>query len=162
MKTLFAVVAGVALLISVWNWLGPIGGATFLLAFLVVFAHVAGTAIGSKLRDSRRRETRQTQMRTDADGIRPEQFAPVTKLSRRTPLGFFMFVMTSLGVLLGGIGGILLMRYLYPATYSFDALMVGCLAGATLGGFWAFWIFSLMQVLGGAWWQAHRHGGPKR
>ena len=161
LKTMLALVAAVAVALAIWQAVGPVVGASLLLTCLVVFAHVAGNAIGSTLRD-RSSQSNQTRKATANRTVMPDDYAPVTQLSRRAPLGGFMVVMTVLGVIVGAIGGGYGLWRLHPDTATPGSLGVGSLATGTLGGLWAFWSYSLVRVVAGAWWQAHRHGQTKK
>ena len=161
LKTMFALVAALAVALAVWQAVGPVVGASLLLACLVVFAHVAGNAIGSKLRD-RSSQSNRPQEATAKRTVMPDEYAPVTQLSRRAPLGGFMVVVTVLGAIVGAIGGGYGLWRMHPDTATPGSLGVGSLATGALGGLWAFWSYSLARVVTGAWWQAHRHGQTKK
>ncbi len=130
--------------------------------------HVAGNAIGSRLRQ-RGTQHSIADLREGPTGeglglpsgrrrIQPHQFAPVTRLSRRTSLGWFPVVVTVLGGIAGAIGGGVTLQRTNPAAATVSTMSLGCLASGVLAAFWTFWMFSLLQVFLGAWWQAHRHG----
>lgn len=153
LKTMFLMVAAVAASLAFWLAVGPGPGIAVLLIGLVVFAHVAGNALGSQLRDGGARIRRTGPQKT----VRSGDYAPVTKLSQRAPLGRCLLVATVIGGVAGAIGGGTLLFRLHPESATVSSLGVGCLATGALGSFWAFWVFSLLQVFLGAWWQAHRH-----
>ena len=153
--SLLLLVAAAAAGLAAWMAAGPILGVAGILAILVVFAHVAGNALGSQLRDRSTQHSR-GELRP-REPVTSKDYAPVTHLSRRVPLGWFTLVGSTLGALVAAIGGAAALYYLYPDTATPASLLVGSLATGALGGFFSFWICSLLQVLMGAWWQAHVH-----
>jgi len=150
---------GVALLGAIFATLEYLGGhATVLLVLLVlaVFAHVAGNALGTRLRASGDQP-----LPGHGAGSRPprraraEDFAPTTRLSERRQLGKPTLIATLAGVVLGGtLGGYGLTLLMQRATLPTVMLAVG--AAAVLGGIWAFLTASFVQVSLGAAWQATR------
>ena len=167
LRTMLGLIALLCGCLATFVAVGPITGSALLLAVLVVVAHVAGNAIGSQLRQN-------GSQRTIVDGEigaanreavrRPSahHFAPRTRLSHRAPLGWFMRVMTSLGCVTGAVTGGILLKQTSSRPLPYSTLVFGCIATGVLGGMFAFWLFSLLQVFGLAWWQAHRHGHKKR
>ena len=165
LKSLFLIVTLMAAAIALWQRVGPTAGIASLLVSLVVFAHVAGNLIGSQLRDRSTKHVANLHQRRpnlSRRSVRPEEFAPVTQLSHRAPLGGCMILMTVVGGVAGAIAGGILLWRIHPETATVATVGVGSLATGVLGGFWAFWTISLLQVLSGAWWQAHRHGKRHR
>ena len=154
-------------LIAVAQRLPPVavGGVGF--AILCVFAHVAGNAIGTRLRDSgNRRDTRHT-----GDGSTPisafprpaaDQIAPATRLGERRRLGWPIMIVTLTGVVLSGIGGGLWTALASRGPVGPLNIGVGVVAFAFLGGMVAFALGAFTQVLAGAIWQALRHSEPQR
>lgn len=156
--------AAVAMGLAVWRILGPVAAMGLLVIGLAMLGHIAGNAIGSQLRDGTterlRRKPRNTDSTTDsnhpsaAHTIKPGQFAPVTQLSRRKPLGWFMILGTALSAVVGGVlGGALMVRQ-NPEGATLLGLSIGCIATGLLGGLWGFWCCSLAQVIFGAWREA--------
>jgi hypothetical protein len=172
LRTLFWVITAFGISVTVWQAVGPIVGTMLFMIAMAVIAHVAGNAIGCRLRDGpisgrpaqdlpagavAKVSERPAGMQTTAP-----QCAPVTHLSRHVPLGSIQVLMTSLGVLVGTASGWVLFARLYPATATLPVLLVGSLATGAIGGFFAYWLFSLVYVLAGACWQAHCHADAQR
>jgi hypothetical protein len=169
---MFWLVSLVAFGLGVWQAVGPAMGLTLLLLTMIVGAHVAGNAIGSRLRASGTRQAMSNPHRAVADrqaadvraarrALQPHHYAPVTRLSQRTSLGWLPLVVAGWGAVFGAlVGGLLLFR-IYPDTATISTVSTGCFATGALGAIWAFWTFSLLKVFLGAWWQAHRHGREK-
>ena len=166
LKTFLGLVTLICACLAAFVHAGPLVGCAVLLALLMIIAHVAGNAIGTELRQrSDENSSLPTETGLDNDPRRrphSSEFAPPTRLSHKAPLGWFMRIMTSLGVIAGAItGGIFLVKTSkIPLPYSTVAF--GCLAAGVLGGMFAFWLFSLAQVFLSAWWQAHWHGYKKQ
>jgi hypothetical protein len=156
LRTLLAAFTALGGLLALGQWLQP--PAIVLLGFLAVsiFCHVAGNAIGTRLRqigDS------SDQVTSSARVIVPpsrHEFAPVTHLSRRQGLGWLVMVVTS-----GAIGGGLWTFLASRGPVGAADVAVGVIAFAFLGGMAAFVVFSFVQVLSCAVWQALFHA-PER
>lgn len=161
LRTLMLLVAGIGLAITTWQTIGPAWALTSLLLLSVVFAHIAGNALGCHLRDTSAQRAKEA-LENGWDEILPPKptaaevprFAPPTRLSQRASLGWFLPCITFVGGLTGtGVAAWYMCTYhwsvLTPAS-----LLVGSGATGLLIGLLTFWIFSLLQVFIGAWWQA--------
>src|SRR5688572_27186209 len=106
LRTLLLVVTGCAVIFAMSNWLSPIALAGVVMLVLCVIAHVAGNAIGTRLRElgPSRRSGRDSAAEPLA---RPQgaDFAPVTRLSQRQSLGWPIILGTAGGTLAGAVGG---------------------------------------------------------
>ncbi len=161
LRTLMLSVAGIGLSITTWQTIGPVWALTSLLLMSVVFAHVAGNALGCHLRDTSAQRAKEALEKgldeelpprtTLADLPRP---VPPTRLSQRTSLGWFLPIITSLGGMSGAGAAAWYMCTRYWSSVTPGSLVVGAGATGVLTGLLTFWIFSLLQVFVGAWWQA--------
>jgi hypothetical protein len=148
--------AACGLLLSLGRWgLSPAAMAALVFLALSVAGHVAGNAIGTRLRQMG--DEPQEPLAAVHIGRRIPQaheFAPATSLSQRYSLGWSIIVASSIGVASGAVGGGL---WTFAAgrghAGSFD-IAIGVVAFATLGGLAAFATVSFAQVLCGAFWQA--------
>jgi hypothetical protein len=156
LRTLLLLVAACGALLALRQWLDPIAIAALAFLALTVFCHVAGNAIGTRLREIG------DQGSTLADdqptiGIRcprEQDYAPPTHLSQRQSLGWTIVIASSVGVTTGAIGGGL---WTFVAAHGQAGLLniaVGVIAFAVLGGMAAFAVVGFAQVLAGALWQA--------
>ncbi len=170
LRALFWTVGLIAAELAIWQGFGPIVGLTVLLGLCVVLAHVAGNAIGSRLRDGHPSSGARAAgsppgpsgAPTRSGRVEPHHYAPPTRLSQRTSLGWFLPVATTVGALTGAaLGGFFVWRSPQPSI-GLEAILLGGLATGALSGFFTFWTFSLLQVFLGAWWEAHRHGHERR
>jgi hypothetical protein len=158
LRTLLLLVTACAILFALVNVLPPmaIAGLAFLL--LSIFAHVAGNAIGTRLREigGRPKDLRlggPDEPLAVGEVDRPRG-APPTELSRRQSLGWPVVAVTSAGILAGAIGGGVWTAWLAGSRITALGISVGCVACAVLGGFAAFLAFSFAQVGLGALRQA--------
>jgi hypothetical protein len=167
LRTLMLATAGIAVSMTVWRALGPAVGTGLAVTLAAVLAHVAGNALGSRLRDKTRRDLESRPISREAfssvasaadDG---PPFAPVTRLSERAPLGWFLPAITSVGALAGAALAAWWMWTYQRAASTPGTLTVGCLAMGLFSGLGTFWVFGLLQVFLGAWWQAHRYTADK-
>ena len=156
LRTLLLLVTLCAIVLAASQWLSAWTIAGLVLLGLSIFAHVAGNAIGTRLRELGSQPERK-QLDSPAERLRARaQFAPVTRLGQRHNLGWPIIIATLSGLIAGGVGGgawtLLTSRGpLEPA-----AVGLGVIAFAALGGILAFGIVGFAQVLVGAIWQAMR------
>jgi hypothetical protein len=170
LRTLLWIVTGCAVLLAAMHWLelSPlvVGGLLFLAA--AIGLHVVGNAIGTRLRQI---GDGPDILSLDCDEPvrrqpRPEDFAPATRLSVKQSLGWIIAAATLAGSAAGGIGGGVWTAVASRGPLSFFNIFVGIIAFAALGGLAAFGTAALVQVLGGAIWQAmhashgDRNAGP--
>lgn len=130
---------------------------------LSVIAHVAGNAIGTRLRElGGRRKPKLSEGGSVSAPDRPaaHDFAPVTRLGQRTSLGWPIVVGTAAGTLAGGIGGGVWTMFNAQGHVDPFSVAIGVLAFAVLNGIGAFVIFGFLQVGIGALRQALSHASP--
>ena len=170
-RALFTIMTIVGAAIVIWQWVGPAVGMSLLMIALVLFAHVAGNAMGSRLRDTAPmdwhrpsgEEHAQDAGRLKRGTLCPdEHFAPVTHLSHRVPLARFLLIVTACGGLASGLAGAWFLHWLYPRTANWLTLLVGGCATGAICAVFSFWLLSLAHVFLNAWWQAHRHSEGKK
>jgi len=164
LRTLLLAVAGCAVVCALSRWLHP--AAVLALSFLAVsvFFHVAGNAIGTRLREIGDQPNPDQPQEAIAvfQSPRPEDFAPVTPLGQRHSLGWTIVVAISVGVASGAVGGGL---WTFVAGHGHAGplnIAVGVIAFAMLGGMAAFATVAFAQVLAGAVWQAMKTPPPDR
>jgi len=121
---------------------------------LSIFAHVAGNAIGTRLRAN---GDKPLYPRGPFTQRSPLPCAPATRLSERKTLGWPIVIATFAGVLAGGIGGGMWTAISMRGQVEPAAVSIGVIAYATLGGMAAFATAAFSLVLVGAIWQALRH-----
>lgn len=141
--SLMIAVAAVGGALAMLPYLPAVGVLAALLIGLTIGAHVAGNALGTRLRDSHG---------PHEPSIAPPTAIPpqsVTRLRRRLPLGKWVLAATVAGAGLGAFGGYGLVRAgwnrLSPA-----GIALAFVASAILGAFWSFLVASFLRVLMGA------------
>ncbi len=156
LRTLLMLVAAFGILLALRQWISPMAIAAIAFLAVSIFFHVAGNAIGTRLRQIGDLPDVST-----ADGNsparrppQPRDFAPVTPLSRRSNLGWMIIVASSIGATTGAVGGGLWTFAAGNGHIGALNIVVGVVAFAVLGGIAAFATFGFIQVLGGAIWQA--------
>lgn len=164
LRTLLLVMMACAVLAALSRWMSPIALVGVVLLAVSVALHVAGNAIGTKLRQLGDRPPPEAAPRPfESASPQPHQFAPVTRLSQRYSLGWLNVVATVLGVLSGGVGGGIWSWVSSRNPAGPLQIAVGAVAFAALGGMAAFATAAFMQVLFGALWQAlHPPAGELR
>jgi hypothetical protein len=159
LATMLWVVGALGVLFAAMTYVGSYAMLLLILFALAIFAHVAGNALGTRLREHGDRPLRsdgETPTKSPAwQRAADSDFAPTTRLGTRYALGKPTLIATVVGVVLGGVlggGGLTLM--MERMTVSTVGLAV--FASAVLGGIWAFLAASFVQVSFGAAWQATR------
>lgn len=154
LRTLLALVAAIGLLLALRHWLSPM--AITALAFLAasIFCHVAGNAIGTRLRQIGDLPDSTHSVPDPRRQPKPQDFAPPTHLSQRSNLGWMIIIASSIGATIGAVGGGLWTFAVGHGRVGALNVVVGVIAFAILGGIAAFATFGFAQVLGGAIWQA--------
>lgn len=154
LRTLLGLVTLCGMLFALSQWLHP--AAVGLIAFLAVsvFCHVAGNALGKRLREIGDCPGAADEPPPIIVKPRDDQFAPRTLLSRRQSLGWLALVATSIGVTSGAIGGGLWTFAASAHAPDAASIAIGMVAFAVLGGMAAFLTIGFAQVLFTAYWQA--------
>jgi len=159
LASLFWVIAVLAALFAGMHYLGSHATLLLVLFALAIFAHVAGNALGTKLRESgNRRPVRGKRPLRLWRNAKPSDFAPPTNLGVRAALGRPALIATVVGSLVSALfGGGVLILMMERMTLETIALAIG--ASAILGGIWTFAAASFIQVSFAAARQASRDGG---
>lgn len=163
MGTLLLVVTAVCALMAAARAAGAVGGPLLLLLVLAILAHVAGNALGTRLRSigsvPEPPPDRCPDGLPSSRPIRATQFAPVTSLRERTRMGAGMIVLTLLGAVLGAACGGALLTLVNWERVTWASAALGSSSFGVLGGLAGFLGSRFLQILAHAWLQAHR--GPQ-
>lgn len=163
LRTMLLLVSLLAVFFSLINLVHPLVMTGLTLLGILIAAHVAGNVIGTRLREIGDRP-----MTKDGRDIPPQRFhpqidrtnfAPPSDLAKKVSLGLPVLIVTTTGVLVGGIAGGI-WGYLAAGSSGWLNIAVGFVAFGFLGGFVSFAIYSFTQVLLGAWSQASRPSTP--
>jgi hypothetical protein len=158
LRHVFVAVAIVAISIVLFRRYDPTAIAPLLFIIVLIGLHVAGNALGTRLRSSSTTVTNDSERSSTQEGrIGPgkDDFAPPTKLSYKSSLGWPLSIATCAGVVIGALVGYSAMSYFYGDRLEIGAIVIGEIAAMALGGFWFFWCWSFAQVVLNAWWHAH-------
>lgn len=158
LRALLILTTMIAVVFFTWRMLGPLAAATEVLLLLAVLAHVAGNAVGTRLRDQHRSPGNSQLQARPHSALAPHAFAPKTQLALRQQLGWMLPVISCVGGIVGGaMGGGWLIR-LNAAQVSLGSSLLAYASCGVLGGFAGFLAYSFARVTFQAIWQAHRHG----
>ena len=133
LKEMFAFMGFVAIGLVGLQILDPVVSAGLLLLGLCIFAHVAGNALGMKLRDGR-----PTQKTEASKPLQSSDYAPVTRLSLHQRLGKMTLVFTVLGAVLGAVGGGGLLAVVNWTHATIANVSLAALSCSVLGGLFGF------------------------
>lgn len=158
LSTLLWGVTGCGLLFATMMAAGPIGGFALLLLVLAIIAHVAGGAIGTRLREigSVRDPPEKISSHPRSEPVPRHEFAPETQLCRRTAVSRTMVGFTIAGAVLLGMIGSAFLLWLTWGRVNLPTTIVAIGSSCMLGGLLGFMCSSFAQVAGGAWRQARR------
>ena len=153
MRHLLLFMVVVALLLVALKTLDPILTFSLILLALSVFAHVAGNAIGTKLRDSR-----STSIAPQGTTRKAEEhhYAKTTELSQHQPLGLIMRIVTGISALAGAIGGGWFLASMAGEKATVANITLATLSCGVLGGLFGFWLSSFLQIAISAIWEAQK------
>lgn len=157
--TLFVVTAGLGVLFAGVHYFGIFWIVIVILFVLCVVAHVAGNALGTKLRQFGSTPLEPDGTPADVQPIakpRPGDFAPVTRLRQRRPLGRRILFITGCGALVGGFVGFIGIAWLTDGPAEWQVYTLGAGASAVLGAIWTFAAASFIQVTFGEFLHARR------
>jgi hypothetical protein len=156
LRTMFAAVALICVLLALEGLLGPIASAVLVSGLALVGLHVAGNALGTTLRDqtSEKRPFQHDEQFSEITqtAIRSLAAAPPPRLSQRTRLSWLSPIVICLGAI---IGAWLAADVLVETTNAhIPGVVVGSISGAVLGGFFGFLGGAFLEMALTAWWQA--------
>lgn len=157
-KTLFFITllaAGAILLLrELYLWYGPVAVAVAALTLLSIFAHVAGAALGNRLRAG---ESVPGSPESDDEEVQPgliqpidvrdSDFAPTTELSREKPLSRKpIYYACGIGAFLGAsVASVILTLVMWDDLAIVNVLFGACSA-AVIGGLFGLLLSSFFQV----------------
>ena len=111
LSTLLWGMTALSILFAAMTWVGPLAALGLLLLFLSIVAHVAGNAIGTRLREIGSRPRAETGgapdflKRKPGSRVSAGECAPATRLGSHHPLGWLIVVATAIAFVLGGVAG---------------------------------------------------------
>lgn len=138
-----AVVIGVAC--AAIGWLGIAGWMAVAVVAASIAAHVAGNALGTKLREATDRDLFKTGRRPHAVPLPLPLPLPPANLQRRASLGSLVVVSAVIGGGCGGIAGSVMLYWL--AASSPAGAVLGGLSSAVIGGLIGFLGASFVEIV---------------
>jgi hypothetical protein len=153
LRTLLVVMTVLGAVFALIPWLPPAGVAILLLFGVSIFCHVAGNAIGTRLRANGDRPIPAPLGRSTFGRPTAAHFAPATRLSQRQSLGWLIVIATVGGIVAGGFGGGVWTLLTSRGPVGPLNVAVGVIAFGVLGGMAAFATVAFVQVMLGAIWQ---------
>lgn len=156
-RELLAFVFFIAIGLAALKVLDPMVSAGLILLGLCIFAHVAGNAVGMKLRDGGPAPKSES-----SAPLRSSDYAPTTRLSLHKRLGRLTLVFTILGAVIGATGGGGLLAFVNWENITLANMSLATTSCAVLGGLFGFWLSSFLQVFLQAWAEAHKNADPER
>ena len=154
--SLLGLMAAVALLVTAWQALGPLWALVITLFTLAILAHVAGNAIGTKLRDAGSRPAR-TVTAQHPQTAAAHHFAPTTQLSHKKRIGWPTLIVSAGLALVGAIAGGAVLAHFNWNRLTLANLTLSVVSCGVLAGLWGFWLCSFAKVALHAWQEALRH-----
>ena len=162
LTSMLAFITVIAVLFAAVLRLGAVWGTALAWGALLVAAHVAATAWGT------RAGTQTSRPRTDHAAAAPGDAAarnavePTTRLGNNHRLGFSMFLIVGIGAVTGAVVGTTLVWTHRAGGLGPSAAVIACSASAVIGGFLCFLAGSCIQVFARAWHEAVRHAGKSQ
>ena len=153
LSTLFLGMTALSVLFAAMTWVGPLAALGLVLLALSIVAHVAGNAIGTRLRENGSRPLAgeiggpEFLKRKPGSPVAAGDCAPATRLGGRHPLGWLIVVVTVAAFLLGGISGGAFQAWLCWEKSTVVSILCGAAASGALGGFGGFLVSSFFREL---------------
>jgi hypothetical protein len=142
LHTFFWLATALAVAFSAINWLGLAGWLATLVIFGSLAMHIAGNAIGTRMREATDRDLSRTQKGTSVIDV-PVQCP--SHLERHSRTGWLLPISVSIGGLIGGASGAIALSLMTSS--SFAGTLLGGLSSAVLGGIFGFLIASFVDIL---------------
>lgn len=158
MATLLWAMAVLCVVFAVLGAAGPVAALVVVFFCIAVFAHVAGNALGTKLKENGSRRAAKPTPRDRSADLSHEHYAPATNLGEKASLGITTFITTLVGMTLGGVVGGGLLTVFNWEKIVWPSIAVAAIASGVLGGLAGFLASSFVHVMIEAHVQAWRHG----
>lgn len=145
LRALLLLVTACGVLCALAQWLSPIAIAAIVFLIVSIAAHVAGNAIGTRLRQSSPARGASEDSKGPIAADQPRPMRP-SRLTQRRQLGWPILVATCAGAIGGCVAGSVWTFLAQSAAVSALSVGVGIVAFSILGAFASFLIFGFMQV----------------
>jgi hypothetical protein len=157
LRTLLLTVTALSILFAVFAAVGPMWSAMLAMVFSLVGLHVAGNALGTRLRDDAPRLV-EIDKPVGTEDPAPLQMAPefpaATRLQEHASIDYHCWIAAAAGALLGASIGGICVAGLVGERLTLPGLLLGITSSAMLGGLFCFLASSLFLVARTAWQEA--------
>lgn len=150
----FAVAAGTLFLREIQFRFGPVATAVTVLTLLSIFAHVAGAALGSRLRSSPdmdpddASDDHPPEFLLQPTRARQSDFAPTTQLSEQKPLERKpIYIAIGSGAFIAATLASIVLTWFMWDNLAIANVLFGAVSAAVIGGIFGYLISSLYQVV---------------
>jgi hypothetical protein len=126
------------------GWLGIAGWLATAVVIASLAAHVAGNALGTRLREATDRELARGRPRPSAAPLLPPA-GPPPRLGRRSSLGSLVPVSVGIGGVCGGCAGGVALRWLTASSAA--GTLLGAVSSAVIGGLLGFLAASFVEIV---------------
>lgn len=154
LRTLLIAMTALACLLAVMTAIGSWWSMAVLLVLALVSAHVAGNALGTKLRNHSARRRVVPSSEPARRAVPRRDIASPQRLTQRTRLHWMTLVMSGGGALAGGYFGGSALAANYPEATT-AAVMLGVVSSGVLGALAGFTASSFLEVVRQALSEAH-------
>lgn len=145
LRALLLLVTACGVICALAQWLSPIAIAGLVFLIVSIAAHIAGNAIGTRLRESSTSRLKDDLPLPRSGNVRDSAARP-TRLTQRRQLGWPILVATCAGAIGGCVAGTVWTFLSQSAAVSALSVGVGIVAFSVLGAFASFLIFGFLQV----------------
>jgi hypothetical protein len=153
LRTLLLAVTAIGAMLAFVQAVGAMGAIAVAFVLTMMLLHVAGNAIGTRLRDDATRQIEDQPEEQPAHGTAAEPAAlNAGRLGERTPLGWLIVALTLLAAGVGAYLGWLVFAHQPTAS----GTIVGVASSTVLGGFFGFLSSCFAKTVLTAWWEARR------
>ncbi len=126
------------------GWLGLAGWMGTVIVLASIAMHVAGNAIGTRMREVADRE-RALQLLPDHPTSQPLPTSAPTRLERHEALGRLVPISSGIGAAVGGLTGTLMLAMLTQSSAA--GALLGGASSAVIGGLFGFLAASFIEIL---------------
>ena len=167
LATMFLAVTAFCFLLTTFQVLSLLSISAGVILAMAIFAHIAGNAIGVRLRtegDQAKSETSlpSTDFHDTRQKLQAQDFAPDSQLRRHTTIGRPMVVTTLIGAMLSAVAGGIALASVNQDHLTLTSLLVGASAFSVIGALVGFLGGSFIGVFSSAIFHAQRDVPPQQ
>jgi hypothetical protein len=159
-RTTLIVLVAASVLFTILRMVGILWSVIVVWMLLLVAAHVIANAWGTRQRSRRASQRAVTDIaasQRSIDAEFKEQLAPATRLRKNTNSGWLTLACTVVGIVVGGSSGTLALASLYYHKIDNQAVALGGVSAAVIGGLAGFLLATFTRIAAYAWHEADQH-----